>query len=99
MDRRRVAITTFLVTALLMEAFLVGFGFVADYFLGWPWLFTLLLVIPAWPIMAPIDFLTDIPLEVTDQIQNVVASIFWGFVASFIAYSLRRKVTSKSAAV
>jgi len=76
-----------------MEAFLVGFGFVADSLIGWPWLAVLMLVIPAWPIMAPIEFLTDLPLEVTTQIQNVVASVFWGFVASFIVYSLRRKVT------
>jgi hypothetical protein len=93
MDRRRAALMTFLVTALLMEAFLVGFDFVADSFLGWPWLFVLLLVIPAWPVMAPIEYLSGLPLEVTNQIQNVVASIFWGFVAGFIVYSLRRKVT------
>jgi hypothetical protein len=86
MGRGIVTTTTFFLTAALMEAFLIGFDFIADWMPGELWLFTLLLVIPVWPITAPLELATGFPLEVMHRIQNVLASIFWGLVVSAFVY-------------
>src|SRR5262245_21457302 len=93
MDRRRAALLTFLLTAASMEAFLFGFGFIADQFPQWVWAAMLPIVIPVWPITLPLELATGWPLQVMHHIQNVLVSIFWGFVAAFVAYSWPRKVT------
>jgi hypothetical protein len=90
---RRVAILslTFLLTATLMAAIQIGFDRYADSMPKQLWAIGLLIVIPVWPITLVLDLGLGLPLELTHGIQGALASVFWGLVATFVAFVLSRR--------